>query len=176
MGDITNERTDAIVNAANEHLAHSGGVAAAILRAGGPDIQFESSNFVNAFGPIKTTKCAYTNPGRLAANGIKYVIHAVGPEYNKNKTTIYNAARLHKTVLNALIQANKLGCLSVSIPAISSGIYGFPKYLCALVFFCAIKDFAFNQNEYSKNGKVFLRTIRLVNFDKETTDIFMNEL
>jgi O-acetyl-ADP-ribose deacetylase len=131
LGDITDERTEAIVNAANERLAHSGGVAAAILRAGGTQIMLESNNIVNVFGPIKVGKCVFTSSGKLAANGIKYVIHAVGPEYNKSKSTIFNAARLYKAVFNSLKQANKLGCASVSIPAVSSGIFGFPKQLCA---------------------------------------------
>jgi O-acetyl-ADP-ribose deacetylase len=79
MGDITDERTDAIVNAANDKLAHSGGVAAAILREGGPKVMVESSNIISVHGPIKTGECVYTGSGNLEKQGIKYIIHSVGP-------------------------------------------------------------------------------------------------
>ena len=131
MCDITDERTDAIVNAANEKLAHSGGVAARILQAGGSMIQVESTNWVNVHGPIKTGECAYTSAGKMATNGVKYIIHAVGPEYNNKKCSLFNAGKLYEAVFNSLILANRLGCGSVAFPAISSGIFGFPKQLCA---------------------------------------------
>ena len=102
MGDITHESTDAIVNAANEHLAHSGGCAASITQAGGFQIQIESNNLVAVNGPIKTGECTFTSSGKLSENGIKYVIHAVGPEYNKQKSALYNASLLYQTVYNTL--------------------------------------------------------------------------
>jgi putative ATPase len=71
--------------------------------------------------------------------------------------------------------ANKLTCRSIAFPAISSGIFGFPKQLCAQVFFCAIKDFIQGDKDHQVNGLVWLKKIRLVNFDKETTDIFKAE-
>ena len=148
MGDITDERTDAIVNAANDKLAHSGGVAAAILQAGGGAISVESFNIVAVNGPVKIGECVFTGPGNLAKNGIKYVIHSVGPEYNNNKSPLFNAALLYNAIYNPLVVANKIGCKSISFPAISSGIFGFPKQLCAEVFFSAIKDFIINESEH----------------------------
>jgi putative ATPase len=71
--------------------------------------------------------------------------------------------------------ANKLGCKSVSIPAISSGIFGFPKTLCAQVFFCAIKDFVVAANENTINATRFLKKVRLTNYDSETAKIFEEE-
>jgi O-acetyl-ADP-ribose deacetylase (regulator of RNase III) len=65
LGDITSEKTQAIVNAANSHLAHSGGVAAAILRAGGFEIQNESNNLIAVNGQIKVGECAFTGSGKL---------------------------------------------------------------------------------------------------------------
>ena len=65
LGDITSETTTAIVNAANSHLAHSGGVAAAILHAGGFEIQHESNNLVTVNGQVKIGECVYTGSGNL---------------------------------------------------------------------------------------------------------------
>jgi len=75
-GDLTQEPVEAIVNAANEHLAHGGGVAGVIVRRGGHVIQEESSRWVREHGPVPTGGAAITTAGQLPA---RYVIHAVGP-------------------------------------------------------------------------------------------------
>ena len=71
--------------------------------------------------------------------------------------------------------ANKLGCKSIAVPAISSGIFGFPKMICAQIFFCAIKDFVVSRQENEINKTIFLQKIRLTNFDEETYDIMLRE-
>lgn len=120
QGDITERDTDAIVNAANTHLRHGGGVAGAIVRKGGDVIQEESDKI----GFVPVGSAAITGAGRLKA---KYVIHAVGPrmgegdEDNKLKSAVNSVLRL----------ASGKGMKSVSMPAISSGIFGFPKDRCA---------------------------------------------
>src|SRR5215210_71098 len=76
QGDITIEDVDAIVNAANEHLQHGGGVAWAISKAGGPTVQQESDKWIQQHGPVSHSHPAWTSAGLLPA---KYVIHAVGP-------------------------------------------------------------------------------------------------
>ncbi|MGC8543686.1 MAG: macro domain-containing protein, partial [Vulcanisaeta sp.] len=75
-GDITEIEADAIVNAANSYLEHGGGVAGAIVRKGGYEIQEESREWVRKYGPVPVGGVAVTKAGRLKA---KYVIHAVGP-------------------------------------------------------------------------------------------------
>ena len=75
-GDVTAEKVDAIVNAANSRLAHGGGVAGAIVRAGGRTIQEESDAWVRKYGLVSSGDAAITSGGRLAA---RYVIHVVGP-------------------------------------------------------------------------------------------------
>lgn len=134
----------------------------------------ESSNLVNVNGPVKTGECVYTSSGKLQANGIKYVIHTVGPVYEK-KSALFYSGQLYNSIYNALAMANKLGCNSIAFPAISSGIYAFPKPLCAQVFFCAIKDFVIADSEHTINGRVFLQTIRLTNYDDETAGVFKRE-
>ena len=119
-GDITELAVDAIVNAANEHLAHGGGVAGAIARRGGPTIQRESDAWVNQHGSVPTGSAAITSGGKLPAC---YVIHAVGPVYDR---TPRSAQRLASAVRAALAMADEHGLQSIALPAISTGIYGYP--------------------------------------------------
>lgn len=120
QGDLTEERVDAIVNAANSHLAHGGGVAAAISRRGGPDIQRES----NVIGYVPVGQAAITSAGRLPC---RFVIHAVGPRWGDGDED----AMLRSALRASLTLAQERDLHTVSLPAISSGIYGFPKDRCA---------------------------------------------
>jgi O-acetyl-ADP-ribose deacetylase (regulator of RNase III) len=118
--DITEMQTDAIVNAANAQLILGGGVAGAIKRKGGPRIQQECDKIGRTF----VGGAAITNAGNLKA---KYVIHAVGPrmgEGNENE-------KLKNATLNSLLLANEKKLKSISFPAISTGIFGFPITRCA---------------------------------------------
>lgn len=163
-GDITKEDVDAIVNAANSYLKHGGGVAGAIVRKGGYEIQKESDEIVRKNGPVPTGETVVTGAGRLKA---KYVIHAVGPVWkcgSENEDTL-----LYKAVYNSLLRAKELGLKSISIPAISTGIFGFPKERAAKIFEKAIKDFI-----QKENGG--LKLIRLCNIDEETTEIFAKNI
>lgn len=126
--DITKEKVEAIVNAANSHLAHGGGVALAISRAGGPDIDKESRDYIAKYGPVETGKVAVTSGGKLS---VKFVIHAVGPIWGEGDED----QKLSYAFENALLKADELKVKSITFPAISSGIYGFPKDRCARIFF-----------------------------------------
>ncbi|SHH31722.1 macro domain-containing protein [Thermosipho atlanticus] len=159
-GDITKENTEVIVNAANSHLKHGGGVAGAIVRVGGKIIQKESDEYVRKNGVVDVGNVAVTGAGNLKA---KYIIHAVGPIWrggNHNEEEL-----LRKVVRNVLKKASELGASSVSIPAISSGIFGFPKKLCAIIFAEEIEQFL-------KNNETSLSLIRIVNIDELTSKIF----
>ena len=92
-------------------------------------------------GPVATGTCAVTGAGKLKS---KYVIHAVGPIWSKKKPAQENIDLLYNAIYNTLVKADELECKSVSIPAISSGIFGFPKPLCARVFFEVLKNFVVN--------------------------------
>jgi O-acetyl-ADP-ribose deacetylase (regulator of RNase III) len=141
LGDITYEKVDAIVNPANSSLSHGGGCAAAISRAAGGKLDEESNNYVRAFGEIKVGECAFTSSGNLSANGIRYVIHTVGPIFKDREAVLPQQLLLYNAVFNALQMADKLQCRSIAIPAISSGIFGFPVPLCAQIIFSAINSF-----------------------------------
>jgi O-acetyl-ADP-ribose deacetylase (regulator of RNase III) len=120
QGDITERDIDAIVNAANSHLQHGGGVAGAIVRKGGQIIQEESNKI--GYTPVGTA--VITGAGKLPA---KFVIHAVGPRMGEGDED----NKLKSAVLSSLKLASEKGLKSISMPAISSGIFGFPKDRCA---------------------------------------------
>ncbi len=159
QGDITESKVDAIVNAANSHLQHGGGVAGAIVRKGGQVIQEES----NRIGFVSVGRAAITSAGKLLA---KFVIHAVGPrmgegdEDNKLKNAVWNSLKL----------ASGKALKSISIPAISSGIFGFPKDRCAIILVNQAVEFLRNSPDTS------LEIIEFCLFDEQTARCFENEL
>lgn len=158
QGDLTAEATDAIVNAANEHLRHGAGVAGAIVRKGGRSIQQESDAWVRKHGPVSHAHPARTSGGLLPA---KYVIHAVGPVWGDGDED----ARLRAAIHGSLEVADQLKLTSISLPAISTGIFGFPKERAADVMLAAIEG-------YFAHRKSVLRLVRLVLFDEPTIRAF----
>ena len=117
-GDITQQDTDAITNAANEYLKHGGGVAGAIVRRGGYEIQKESDEIVRERGPVPVGEAVVTGAGKLKA---KYVIHTVGPRWGEGDED----NKLYRAIQSVLREADKLKISSVAIPAVSTGIFGF---------------------------------------------------
>ena len=160
-GDITTEEVDAIVNAANEHLQHGGGVARTISRQGGPEIQKESDTWVREQGRVSHAAPAWTSGGRLPA---KYVIHAVGPIWGDGDED----NKLESAVTGSLHVAEELKCASVALPAISTGIYGFPKERAAGIIYSAI------ENYFAEHPSPSLKTVKLVLYDQPTVDVFLN--
>ncbi len=125
VGDITNERADAIVNAANERLAGGGGVDGAIHRAGGPTILAECREL----GGCPTGDAKATSAGALPA---RWVVHAVGPVYNPRRRE--ESERLLASAYRRSIEvADGLGAASIAFPAISCGVYGYPPAKAARV-------------------------------------------
>jgi len=152
-GDITEIKADCIVNAANSYLKHGGGVAYAIVKKGGYEIQRESDEYVKTHGPVKTGEVAVTGPGKLKC---RYIIHAVGPRYGEGDDLLYSAIK------NSLEKADELNSKSIALPAISTGIFGYPLDICAKIMVKAIKDF---------KGKS-LERIMVVLYDKNAYEIF----
>jgi len=133
-GDITEVEADAIVNAANKYLKHGGGVAAAIVRKGGEEIQKESNKIISKYGPLETGEAVATTAGRLKA---KKVIHTVGPMYGEGN----EREKLMKATQNCLRLAEEYGFKSIAFPAISTGIYGVPSKLAAEAMIDAVIDY-----------------------------------
>jgi O-acetyl-ADP-ribose deacetylase len=121
-GDITQLRVDAITNAANNHLWMGAGVAGAIKRAGGEEIEREAV----ALGPIEVGDAVATGAGRLAA---RYVIH--GAVMGQDLQT--NEALVRRTASRCLELADELGLESLALPAFGTGVGGFPLEECARI-------------------------------------------
>jgi O-acetyl-ADP-ribose deacetylase (regulator of RNase III) len=161
LGDITLEKVDAIVNAANSHLAHGGGVAGAIVREGGDIIQNESDAWVKEHGPVPHDQPAYTTGGSL---NCRFVIHAVGPVWGEGDED----RKLAESIQGSLNLAERLNLHSVAFPAISTGIFGFPKERAAAVILGVIRTY------FEKHPGASLETIRIVLFETASFQTFMN--
>jgi len=127
QGDLTTLEVDAIVNAANVRLAHGGGLAGAIVQRGGYVIQEESNAWVLEHGPLAPGTAAVTGPGRLPCRAI---VHVAGPVYRDGGD---NEGPLRTAVGAALAAAAGEGYRSIALPAISAGIFGYPKEEAAVV-------------------------------------------
>lgn len=161
QGDITIEEVDAIVNAANEQLQHGGGVAWAISKKGGPAIQKESNGWIRQHGPVSHARPAWTSGGLLSA---KYVIHAVGPVWGEGDED----NKLALAVTGSLVVADELKCSSIALPAISTGIFGFPKDRAASIIYLAIEKCFAEGNSVSG-----IKIVKLVLYDRPTVDVFI---
>jgi O-acetyl-ADP-ribose deacetylase (regulator of RNase III) len=141
QGDLTEEEADALVNAANSYLQHGGGVAGALVRKGGPQIQAESDEWVRRHGPVPTGGVAITGAGRLRARAI---LHTVGPVWSGGTRgeTRGEEQQLAEAIRNTLEAARAQGYERIAMPAISTGIFGFPKERAAPIFWETIAAFA----------------------------------
>lgn len=129
-GDITEQDTDVIVNAANSQLILGSGVAGAIKTRGGPEIQKQC----DGLGPIPVGGAVITTGGNLKA---RYVIHAVGPRMGQGNED----EKLEEAVINSLKIADRENLRSIALPAISTGVFGFPVRRCAEIMLHTIFDY-----------------------------------
>ncbi|HES59676.1 MAG: macro domain-containing protein [Calditrichaceae bacterium] len=160
LGDITQMKVDAIVNAANDRLILGGGVAGSIARAGGPAIQEECYRIGGTF----VGGAVITGAGNLLA---KYVIHAVGPRMGEGNEDV----KLQNAVINSLKVAEENNVTSIAFPAISTGIFGYPVNRCAGIMLRLCVDYL------QKGGKI--KDIYFCLWGQSTFDIFaetLNEL
>jgi O-acetyl-ADP-ribose deacetylase len=153
-GDITDQNVDVVVNPANSYLQHGGGVAAAIVRKGGRVIQTESDKI--GFVPVGLS--VITLSGNLPC---KAIIHTVGPKMGEGNEDF----KLSKSIQSCLSLASDNSYKSISIPAISSGIFGFPKDRCANILLDECIKFLQNNN-------TFLNTIEFCIIDDQTLNHF----
>lgn len=160
-GDITLEDSDAIVNPANEMLQHGGGAAAAIVKAGGAEIQIDSNKLIEHIGVLPVGKAVITYGHNLKS---KFVIHTVGPRMGEGRED----EKLKKAVENVLHLAESYNLKSISIPAVSSGVFGFPKERCAEILLETSVQFL-------KHSDIGLKTIIMCNRDEKTYNIFLEK-
>jgi O-acetyl-ADP-ribose deacetylase len=148
LGDLLREPVDAIVNAANSHLAHGGGVAAAIARAGGAALTAEGDALVRAQGAVPVGEAVVTTAGDLPFRG---VIHAVGPHQGVGN----EEEKLARALDSCFLRAHERGWSSVSFPAVSSGIFAVPLDVCARAYVAAVRGF------FAAHPDSSVRTLRL---------------
>jgi len=165
LGDLTTETVDAIVNAANDSLIHASGLAGAIVKKGGDVIKEESKKYVKEKGRLDEGQVATTSAGRLPC---KHVIHCVGPMWHDGKKG--EPLLLDMSMRSVLDESTRLQITSVAVPALSSGIFGFPKNSCAHILWEATTNWL-KENE----GKTTLKQVYFTNFDKETVTYFEKE-
>jgi O-acetyl-ADP-ribose deacetylase (regulator of RNase III) len=156
-GDLTEMDTDAIVNAANAQLILGGGVAGAIRRKGGPEIQAEC----NKTGGTFVGGAVITTGGNLKA---KHVIHAVGPRMGEGDEDV----KLKNATLNSLKVADENHLKSISFPAISTGIFGFPIGRCAEIMLKTTIDYL--------KGQTGLEKVVFCLFGRDSYEVFESRL
>ncbi len=159
LGDMTAERVDAIVNAANSNLAHGGGLAGAIVARGGKVIQEES----NKLAPVETGNAVATSAGDLPS---RWVIHAVGPVWGDGN----EERSLRSAVQASLDCAADLRATSIALPAISTGIFGYPKEEGTKTIVEAARSWLDGHPDSS------LTTVRFTAFDEPTADLFADAI
>ena len=162
VGDITQQDTDAIVNAANASLMGGGGVDGAIHRAGGDEILAECKDIRRTRFPngLPTGEAVITTGGKLPA---LYVIHTVGPIYGQHDGK--EAELLANCYHNSLTLAVEKNLTSVAFPAISTGVFGYPQAEAAKVASRTIENFLSTDHQ--------LKEVRLVFFQERDARVFL---
>ncbi|KAM5153312.1 protein mono-ADP-ribosyltransferase PARP14-like [Mantella aurantiaca] len=161
--DLCHHNVDVIVNAANEDLKHIGGLAKAILDAAGPKLQEDCDQIVKKDGKLFTGDSVITDAGKLPC---KQVIHTVGPRWDENSQSRCERL-LRRAITTSLQLASEKGHSSIAIPAVSSGVFGFPLKLCVENILEAIRDYVETPGLQSS-----LQRIHLVDMNDETVNIF----
>ena len=164
VGDITKENVDAVVNAAKSSLMGGGGVDGAIHRAGGQSILSECKALRDSTYPdgLPTGQAVATTAGLLPA---KYVIHTVGPVWHGGKSS--EEKLLRDCYINSLKVAVEKDCASIAFPAVSTGVYGFPKDKAAVVASEAVKDFL--------QGNDAIKKVIFVFFSDSDAEVFIEK-
>lgn len=153
LGDITLQEVDAIVNAANNHLWMGAGSAGAIVRAGGREIEDEAMSQ----GPIEVGEAIVTGGGDLPAN---HVIHAAA----MGEDLMTSADLIRAAMQNALLRAEELGLRSVAVPALGTGVGGFPLDRAAEIMLSVARE--------RSGSDQSVPLVRIVLFDQDAYDAF----
>ena len=163
-GELVKENVDAIVNSANSKLAHCGGIALAIGNAAGGEMQAESSELVERDGDVEPGEVVVTGGGKLKA---KHILHAVSPNYQDGENQEDEVMR--KVLLNTYTLANHMELKSISIPAVGTGIFNFPKQQFGELLFDTLTEWLQDNQDTS------LKEIRLTNKDLVTVKYISRE-
>nr|XP_009491491.1 PREDICTED: poly [ADP-ribose] polymerase 14 [Pelecanus crispus] len=165
--DLCAHPVDVVVNASNEDLKHIGGLAEALLKAAGPELQQQCDELVRKNGSLQPGCAVITGPGKLPC---KNVIHAVGPRWRKDEPEkcVY---LLRRTVKKSLQLAETFNHRSIALPAISGGIFGFPLELCTYSIVSSIKE-----TLEESMGDSSLKEVHLVDIAQDNIQAFSKAL
>ncbi|NXC14958.1 PAR14 polymerase, partial [Corythaeola cristata] len=169
--DLCTHPVDVVVNASNEDLRHIGGLADALLKAAGPELQQECDELVRKHGRLQPGCAVITGAGKLPC---KNVIHAVGPRWRKDEAEEC-VCLLRMTVKKSIQLAETYNHCSIALPAISGGIFGFPLDLCTYSIVSSIKETLEESMADSSLKEVHLVDIAQDNiqaFSKALRDVF----
>jgi O-acetyl-ADP-ribose deacetylase len=155
QGDICDRRVDAVVNAANNHLWMGGGVAGALKRRGGPEIEQEAVRQ----GPVAVGEAVATTAGKLPA---KHVIHAAV----MGQDLVTGAEAIRRATMSALAHAEEMGLASIAFPALGTGVGGFPLQECARIMLATVAATPLQS----------VTSVEFVLFDQAAYDAFSAEL
>ena len=161
--DITEEDTDAIVNAANSSLMGGGGVDGAIHRAGGPEILEQCIEIVKTQGRLQSGQAVITKGGKLK---VRYIIHTVGPIWRGG--SIGEKEILESCYVNSIKLALVNHVETISFPSISTGAYGYPASEASRIAIRTIVDFL--------KRNTCIKEVRMVLFDDSTYSIYLGAL
>ncbi len=171
QGDITQQQVEVIVNAANAELKGGAGVCGAIFAAAGRDQLQKACDLYPAKNGVRcpTGQAKITQSFNLKKNGVRHIIHAVGPDCRIIKDPVQRKKLLTDAYENSLQLAAGTGCKSIAFPFISSAIYAYPKELAAQIAIETVKHFALSH-------KSSLEEISFVLFSQEDFDLFKKTL
>lgn len=168
QGDITEQDTDAIVNAANSGLLGGGGVDGAIHRRGGPQILKECREIRNRQGACTAGDAVVTSGGNLPA---KWVIHAVGPVWRGGK--LNEPTTLAQAYSTSLRRAAEVGAKTVAFPSISTGAYGYPVEHAAVVALTELRQFIqAHPDQFIDVRMILFDMVSLKAYEKAATEVF----
>lgn len=163
LGDLTQFPVEVVVNSANQDLRLGGGLAAALSKAAGPELQADCDKIVKESGKILPGQATISKAGRLP---YRHVIHAVGPKW-KTDDAQSCMLLLKNAVEQSLLLAEKHQYQSIAVPAISSGTFGFPLLQCVEAIVVAIKE-----NFQRKSNGRSLKKVYLVDAAEKTVEAF----
>lgn len=163
QGDLSHFPVDVVVNATNEDLQHFGGLAAALSKAAGPELQADCDQIVKKLGKLSPGNATISKAGKLPYH---HVIHAVGPRWEAGEDS-WCVHLLKRAVKASLLLAERHKYQSIALPAISSGVFGFPIKQCTETIVSAIKE-----DFQSKRAGGTLKEIYLVDVSEKTVEAF----
>ena len=164
--DLLMEETNVIANASNTYLLLGAGISGAIRQKGGKQIQIELDEIKKKRNNVLEGEVEMTNTGNFKNVNLVKIFHAVGPKSSK---TINNDEKLKNAFKNCLLKAENNGLVSISIPPISSGIFGYPIKTVSKLFYDVLYDFI--TNKLKRNENFFLKEINYCNNEDEGYEI-----